>query len=50
MVVVVGAIRPDGQGLVAFVGVTYGDDLDWARAVSPKSSGICGSLADEKSA
>lgn len=37
---VVGAIRPDGQGLVAFVGVTHGDDLDKARRLA--SSGICG--------
>jgi len=36
---VVGAIRPDGQGLLAFVGVTHSDDRDKARI-----------LADERSA
>ncbi|WP_374025993.1 D-aminoacyl-tRNA deacylase [Mycobacterium sp. HNNTM2301] len=33
---VVGAIRPDGQGLLAFVGVTHGDDLDKARRLAEK--------------
>ncbi|UXA04683.1 D-tyrosyl-tRNA(Tyr) deacylase [Mycobacterium sp. SMC-2] len=33
---VVGAIRPDGQGLLAFVGVTHSDDLDTARRLAEK--------------
>lgn len=33
---VVGAIRPDGQGLVAFVGVTHTDDPDKARRLAEK--------------
>ncbi|OJZ74109.1 D-tyrosyl-tRNA(Tyr) deacylase [Mycobacterium paraffinicum] len=33
---VVGAIRPEGQGLLAFVGVTHGDDLDKARRLAEK--------------
>ncbi|OBG56344.1 MULTISPECIES: D-aminoacyl-tRNA deacylase [unclassified Mycobacterium] len=33
---VVGAIRPAGQGLLAFVGVTHGDDLDRARRLAEK--------------
>jgi D-aminoacyl-tRNA deacylase len=33
---VVGAIRPDGQGLLAFVGVTHSDDLDKARRLAEK--------------
>jgi len=32
----VGAIHPDGQGLLAFVGVTHGDDLDKARRLAEK--------------
>jgi D-aminoacyl-tRNA deacylase len=33
---VVGAIRPDGQGLLAFVGVTHSDDTDRARRLAEK--------------
>lgn len=33
---VVGAIRPDGQGLLAFVGVTHTDDTDKARRLAEK--------------
>ena len=33
---VVGAIRPDSQGLLAFVGVTHGDDIDKARRLAEK--------------
>ena len=33
---VVGAIRPDRQGLLAFVGVTHSDDLDKARRLAEK--------------
>ncbi|MCV7381388.1 D-tyrosyl-tRNA(Tyr) deacylase [Mycobacterium alsense] len=33
---VAGAIRPDGQGLVAFVGVTHTDDPDKARRLAEK--------------
>ena len=33
---VVGAIRPDGQGLLAFVGVTHNDDRDKARRLAEK--------------
>jgi D-tyrosyl-tRNA(Tyr) deacylase len=33
---VVGAIRPDGQGLLAFVGVTHSDDADKARRLAEK--------------
>lgn len=33
---VVGAIRPDGQGLLAFVGVTHSDDIDKARRLAEK--------------
>jgi len=32
----VGAIRPDGQGLLAFVGVTHSDDADTARRLAEK--------------
>ncbi|WP_077081005.1 D-aminoacyl-tRNA deacylase [Mycobacterium numidiamassiliense] len=32
----VGAIRPHGQGLLAFVGVTHGDDSDTARRLAEK--------------
>ena len=33
---VVGAIRPDGQGLLAFVGVTHSDDRETARRLAEK--------------
>jgi D-aminoacyl-tRNA deacylase len=33
---VVSAIRPVGQGLLAFVGVTHGDDVDKARRLAEK--------------
>jgi len=33
---VVGEIRPDGQGLVALVGVTHTDDADIARRMAEK--------------
>jgi D-tyrosyl-tRNA(Tyr) deacylase len=33
---VVGEIRPDGQGLLAFVGVTHSDDPDVARRMAEK--------------
>ena len=33
---VVGAIRPAGQGLLALVGVTHGDDADKARRLAEK--------------
>ncbi|OCB41135.1 D-tyrosyl-tRNA(Tyr) deacylase [Mycobacterium malmoense] len=33
---VVGAIRPEGQGLLAFVGVTHSDDPDKARRLAEK--------------
>lgn len=33
---VVGAIRPDGQGLLAFVGVTHTDDREKARRLAEK--------------
>ncbi|MBW0013697.1 D-aminoacyl-tRNA deacylase [Mycobacterium sp.] len=33
---VVGVIRPDGQGLLAFVGVTHGDDAEKARRLAEK--------------
>jgi D-aminoacyl-tRNA deacylase len=32
----VGAIRPGSQGLLAFVGVTHGDDIDKARRLAEK--------------
>jgi D-aminoacyl-tRNA deacylase len=32
----VGAIRPTGQGLLALVGVTHGDDIDKARRLAEK--------------
>jgi D-aminoacyl-tRNA deacylase len=32
----VGAIRPAGQGLLALVGVTHGDDVDKARRLAEK--------------
>jgi len=46
---VVGAIRPDGQGLLAFVGVTHSDDPDKARRLAEKLWSIR-ILADERSA
>ncbi|QUR67655.1 D-aminoacyl-tRNA deacylase [Mycobacterium spongiae] len=46
---VVGAIRSDGQGLLAFVGVTHGDDRDTARRLADKLWNLR-ILADEKSA
>jgi D-tyrosyl-tRNA(Tyr) deacylase len=33
---VVGRIAPDGQGLLALVGVTHGDDADTARRMAEK--------------
>ncbi len=33
---VVGAIRPAGQGLLAFVGVTHGDDRDKSQRMAEK--------------
>ncbi len=33
---VVGAVRPDGQGLLAFVGVTHGDTEDAAQRLAEK--------------
>ena len=33
---VIGAIAPDGQGLVALVGVTHGDDSEVARRMAEK--------------
>jgi D-aminoacyl-tRNA deacylase len=33
---VVGSIRPDSQGLLAFVGVTHGDDIDKTRRLAEK--------------
>jgi D-tyrosyl-tRNA(Tyr) deacylase len=46
---VVGAIRPDGQGLLAFVGVTHSDDRDKARRLAEKLWNLR-ILADERSA
>jgi D-tyrosyl-tRNA(Tyr) deacylase len=46
---VVGAIRPEGQGLLAFVGVTHSDDLDKARRLAEKLWKLR-ILADERSA
>lgn len=46
---VVGAIRPDGQGLLAFVGVTHSDDPDKARRLAEKVWYLR-ILADERSA
>jgi D-aminoacyl-tRNA deacylase len=45
----VGAIRPQGQGLLAFVGVTHSDDGDKARRLAEKLWNLR-ILADEKSA
>jgi D-tyrosyl-tRNA(Tyr) deacylase len=46
---VVGTIRPDGQGLLAFVGVTHSDDRDMARRLAEKLWQLR-ILADERSA
>ncbi|GBG38999.1 D-aminoacyl-tRNA deacylase [Mycobacterium montefiorense] len=46
---VVGAIRPDGQGLLALVGVTHSDDFDIARRLAEKLWNLR-ILADERSA
>jgi D-aminoacyl-tRNA deacylase len=46
---VVGAIRPQGQGLLAFVGVTHRDDADKARRLAEKLWNLR-ILADEQSA
>jgi D-aminoacyl-tRNA deacylase len=46
---VVGAVRPDGQGLLAFVGVTHSDDPDKARRLAEKVWNLR-ILADERSA
>ncbi|HWF26767.1 MAG TPA: D-aminoacyl-tRNA deacylase [Mycobacterium sp.] len=46
---VVGAIRPDSQGLLAFVGVTQSDDADKARRLAEKLWNLR-ILADERSA
>jgi D-tyrosyl-tRNA(Tyr) deacylase len=46
---VVGAIRPQGQGLLAFVGVTHSDDVDKARRLAEKLWNLR-ILADERSA
>ncbi|OBJ29210.1 D-tyrosyl-tRNA(Tyr) deacylase [Mycobacterium colombiense] len=46
---VVGAISPDGQGLLAFVGVTHSDDRDTARRLAEKLWQLR-ILADERSA
>ena len=32
----VGAVRPNGQGLLAFVGVTHSDDVDKAQRLAEK--------------
>lgn len=46
---VVGAIDPDGQGLLAFVGVTHGDDREKARRLAEKLWQLR-ILTDERSA
>jgi D-aminoacyl-tRNA deacylase len=46
---VVGAIRPDSQGLLAFVGVTHSDDVDKARRLAEKLWNLR-VLANERSA
>ena len=46
---VAGAIRPHGQGLLAFVGVTHSDDVDKARRLAEKLWNLR-ILADERSA
>jgi len=45
----VGAIRPDNQGLLAFVGVTHSDDGDKAQRLAEKLWNLR-ILADERSA
>jgi D-aminoacyl-tRNA deacylase len=45
----VSAIRPDNQGLLAFVGVTHSDDADKARRLAEKLWNLR-ILADERSA
>ncbi|BAX92832.1 D-aminoacyl-tRNA deacylase [Mycobacterium shigaense] len=45
----VGAIRPAGQGLLAFVGVTHGDDRDKAQRLAEKLWNLR-ILADQRSA
>lgn len=46
---VMGAIRPNGQGLLAFVGVTHSDDIDKAWRLAEKLWNLR-ILADERSA
>jgi D-tyrosyl-tRNA(Tyr) deacylase len=46
---VVGAIRPDGQGLLAFVGITHSDDAGKAQRLAEKLWQLR-ILDDEKSA
>jgi D-tyrosyl-tRNA(Tyr) deacylase len=46
---VVAAIQPDGQGLLAFVGVTHGDDRDKAQRLAEKLWNLR-ILADQRSA
>ncbi|MEM6106895.1 D-aminoacyl-tRNA deacylase [Mycobacterium sp. 050272] len=46
---VVGAIRPEGQGLLALVGVTHTDDADKAHRLAEKLWNLR-ILADERSA
>ncbi|OMC52081.1 D-tyrosyl-tRNA(Tyr) deacylase [Mycobacterium sp. IS-2888] len=46
---VVGAIRPDNQGLLAFVGVTHSDDADKVRRLAEKLWNLR-ILTDERSA
>ncbi|WP_025737160.1 D-aminoacyl-tRNA deacylase [Mycobacterium genavense] len=46
---VVGAIHPESQGLLAFVGVTHGDDPDKARRLAEKLWKLR-ILADERAA
>lgn len=45
----VAVIRPDSQGLLAFVGVTHSDDVDKARRLAEKLWNLR-ILADERSA
>src|SRR5271154_2994682 len=45
----VGAIRPEGQGLLAFVGVTHSDDIEKARRLAEKLWNLR-ILADQRSA
>ncbi|MGC7332392.1 D-aminoacyl-tRNA deacylase [Mycobacteroides abscessus] len=46
---VVGGIRPEGQGLLALVGVTHDDDAEKAAQLAEKMWQLC-ILDDEKSA